>query len=205
MTEKTVAVIGAGGHSRSLINLLELNKIEITGVYDDSYKPFKKELINSYCILGKVRDIPNKSTVVLAIGDNEKRRRAFLKFKKRIFQKDLIHPRAVIEKRVITYGFNQVFSGVYLNSNVVMGYNNILNTNSILEHEVNIGNHNHISVNVVLCGRVRIGDHCFIGAGAVIIDGIKICNNVTIGANAVVVQDIETAGVYVGNPVKKIK
>ena len=45
----------------------------------------------------------------------------------------------------------------------------------------------------------------FIGAGAVIKDNIKICDNVTIGAGAVVVKNIDSPGLYAGNPVKRLK
>ena len=68
-----------------------------------------------------------------------------------------------------------------------------------------MGSHNHVSIGAKICGRVTIGNMCLIGAGAVIIDKLSICDNVTIGAGAVVIRDIENAGTYVGNPLRKIK
>jgi acetyltransferase-like isoleucine patch superfamily enzyme len=46
---------------------------------------------------------------------------------------------------------------------------------------------------------------CLIGAGAVILDKLSICNNVIIGAGSVVIRDINDAGTYVGNPIRRIK
>lgn len=50
----------------------------------------------------------------------------------------------------------------------------------------------------------RIGNNVSIGTNATILP-VNICDNVVIGAGAVVTKDIETPGVYVGNPAKKMR
>ena len=50
----------------------------------------------------------------------------------------------------------------------------------------------------------RIGNHVSIGSNATILP-VKICDKVVIGAGAVVTKDITVAGVYAGNPAKRIK
>lgn len=50
----------------------------------------------------------------------------------------------------------------------------------------------------------KIGSNVSIGSNATILP-VRICDNVVIGAGAVVTKDINEAGVYVGNPAKKIK
>lgn len=49
-----------------------------------------------------------------------------------------------------------------------------------------------------------IGDNVSIGSNATILP-VKICSNVVIGAGSVVTRDISEAGVYAGNPVRKIR
>ena len=49
-----------------------------------------------------------------------------------------------------------------------------------------------------------IGKNVSIGSNATILP-IEICDNVVIGAGSVVTKNITQAGVYVGNPAKKIK
>jgi acetyltransferase-like isoleucine patch superfamily enzyme len=49
----------------------------------------------------------------------------------------------------------------------------------------------------------RIGDHVYIGSNATILP-VKICDHVVIGAGAVVTKDIHEAGIYAGNPARKI-
>ena len=49
-----------------------------------------------------------------------------------------------------------------------------------------------------------IGNQVSIGSNATILP-VSICDNVVIGAGAVVTKDINSPGVYAGNPAKKIK
>lgn len=198
-----VYIVGAGGHTRSLINLLELNSYLIQGIYDDNFK--EDEEISGYKLLGRLSDIKQGVRLVLSLTDSQKRESLYKIYHKRLLKKNLIHPKAIIEKRVEVGKDNQIFADVYINSCVAIGKNNILNTRCLIEHEAIIGDHNHIAIGSLLCGRVNIGNCCFIGAGAVVIDKVRICDNVIIGANSVVIRDITNPGTYVGNPVRKIK
>jgi len=49
-----------------------------------------------------------------------------------------------------------------------------------------------------------IGNNVSIGSNATILP-VKICDNVVIGAGSVVTKDIEKAGIYAGNPARKIR
>jgi len=50
----------------------------------------------------------------------------------------------------------------------------------------------------------NIGNHVSIGSNATILP-VRICEKVVIGAGSVVIHDIVEPGIYVGNPVKKIR
>jgi acetyltransferase-like isoleucine patch superfamily enzyme len=50
----------------------------------------------------------------------------------------------------------------------------------------------------------RIGDRVSIGSNATIMP-VAIASGTVIGAGAVVTKDIDTAGVYAGNPARRIK
>ncbi len=197
-------IIGAGGHTRSLISLIEKNGFEIHGIYDDTCDPQNHEEINGYPVLGKISQV-REGKVILSFGDCLKRYRLFNEFQKRVLLQNLIHPTAHIENLADIGTANQVFAGVIINSNVKIGKNNIINTGAIIEHEVNIGSHNHISVGANVCGRINIGNWCYIGAGSTIIDKLSIVDHVVIGANTVVIHDIAEAGTYVGNPARRVK
>lgn len=204
---KKVYIIGAGGHTRSLVNLLEINKLGIAAIYDDSYKARHRELICGYGLKGAIKDVPRGSgcKIVISIGDNQKREELFRRFYSQLHKDNLKHKSAIIENRTHFGVCNQIFARVYINSGVIIKDDNILNTGCTIEHESRLGSHNHVSVCSVICGRVTIGNRCLIGTGAVVINKIRICDNVIIGANSVVVEDITRPGVYIGNPAKRIK
>lgn len=203
---KVLAVIGAGGHARSALNLLKKYSAEYEiRIYDDCFASDKKEYIHDAKLCGKIDDIPTDSIVFLAVGDNKKREQYFAFFKNRIITDNLLHEKAFKENFVQMGASNQILAGAYLNSYVEIGNDNIINSSAVLEHEVKIGSHNHVSVGAKLCGRVKIGSRCFIGAGSVIIDKVSICDDVIAGAGSVIIKNITESGTYVGNPARKVK
>lgn len=52
---------------------------------------------------------------------------------------------------------------------------------------------------------VKIGSNVFVGTKSIILPGVCICDDVIIGAGSIVVKSILEPGVYVGNPVRKVK
>mgnify|MGYP001438796283 CR=1 FL=1 len=89
-----------------------------------------------------------------------------------------------------------------LNPKSSVGYNCIVNTASLIEHDVNIKNHCHIAPGVKIGGNTKIGDRSFLGIGSIIIDNIKIAKDIIIGAGSIVVKDCLKKGTYIGRPAK---
>ncbi len=200
-----ISIIGAGGQTRSSINLLKRGfPGTLMKIYDDSFSETRSESILGIDIQGVIEDISDSASVFLSVGDNSKRENLFRKFKHQLITDTLMNANVIIESNVNMGISNQIYSNVYINSEVVIGDNNIINTGAIIEHESVVGNHNHISVGATLCGRVRVGNLCTIGAGAVVINGVSIADGVVIGAGACVVNDIDEPGTYVGVPVRRV-
>jgi len=86
-----------------------------------------------------------------------------------------------------------ISSGVKIGDKVNIGHNN------------NIMNDTVIAPGTITSGSVNIGRNCWIGVGCIIKHYINICDNVILGAGSVVVKDIEQSGIYVGNPLRRIK
>lgn len=205
---KNIAIIGAGGHTRSSINLLRQNYPNVfLQIYDNSYCNLSNEFICDIELVGKIQDINDDDLIFLSIGDNSLREKYFLQYASKILQDNLFYSKSFSDTETfLGVGIaNQIFQNVYINSFTKIGNNNIINTGAILEHETTLGSHNHISIGAILCGRVIIGNRCFIGAGSVVIDRVSICDDVILGAGSVVTKDITEPGTYVGNPARKIK
>lgn len=86
------------------------------------------------------------------------------------------------------------FSGIFINTNAIIGKNCNLSQGVTLGKS-NRGNNKGVPI---------IGDNVYIGPDAKIIGNIKVGNNVAIGANCVVTKDIPDNSVVVGIPGKVI-
>jgi len=60
-------------------------------------------------------------------------------------------------------------------------------------------------INFDFVGYIKIGSNVFIGANTTILPNIEITDNVVIGANSIVTKSISESGVYVGQPLRRIK
>lgn len=111
----------------------------------------------------------------------------------------------------MSYGGNEIKAGsiicpgTILTTGITIGRHVIINLNCTIGHDCVIGDFVTMSPGANVSGNVTIGNGCNIGSNAVIREKITICDNVVIGAGGVVVKDITEPGVYVGNPVKKIR
>ena len=194
---KEIYVLGFGGHSKSIMSCA----IHL------GMKPI-------YCYFGKkntdlfktlhINDVPNNSDLIIGIGDNLIRAELYDNYMMNFEFPNIIASLFVGEEFKIGRG-NFIGVNSYVGPNVKIGNNNIINTSSIIEHDVTLGDFCHISVSSCICGSVTIGDRVFVGANATIIDGINIVSDVLIAAGSTVISNISESGVYVGNPVRKIK
>ena len=67
-----INIIGAGGHCRSLISLLEESELSLNAIYDNSYNPELQESILGYELKGKEHEaIQLETKLVLSVGDNQ--------------------------------------------------------------------------------------------------------------------------------------
>lgn len=108
--------------------------------------------------------------------------------------------------KIKVLGRLNINDGVYVNGKggVVFGDNVMLSAGcKIISTGLEI--HENGFDNKHILKEVKIGNNVQIGAGVIVLPGVCICDNVVIGAGAVVSKNIQDAGVYVGNPVRKIR
>jgi sugar O-acyltransferase (sialic acid O-acetyltransferase NeuD family) len=85
-----------------------------------------------------------------------------------------------------------------------LGSGCIVNTGAVVEHDCSIGHGSHVSVRSCVAGYSTVGDRVFLGTGSVVIDRVSLTSDVIIGAGGVVIASIDSPGVYVGVPVRRI-
>jgi len=201
-------VIGCGGHSRAIINiLLQENKFNSIELYDLN-EPNYNEKILGIPVIGKFSDLiglplNKENNFYIAIGDNLLRSKLFEQLiKEGCSLNALISNTAKLSLEVIIGKGSLICPQSFIGPNVVIGENTIINTSTVIEHETRVGSSCHVAPGCTVSGRANIGDRVFIGAGASVIDGVNICNDVTIGAGATVIKSINTPGTYIGIPAK---
>lgn len=201
----SVYLIGAGGHSKQVIDVFELNKIKILGIFDDQkigthYKNYK--------ISGKISDIPNKINITdnlfCTIGNNYTRKQICEKYYNYTFI-NCIHPLSFISDTVKMGKGNYIGSFTNILGDCEIGNFNVLNDSSTLPHDVKIGNYNHLAIGCSLGGWVNITNNVLIGVNATILPKITVNDDVIVGAGSVIVKDIPEKSTVVGNPGKIIK
>lgn len=147
-----------------------------------------------------------EDSCIVAVGNNDKRRKIFDMLIAKGYggrMISVIAPSAFVGEEV-QVGKGAFIADAYIGPLVRIGSNTIINTASVIEHEVVIGEHSHIAPNTTICGRTVVGNNVLCGAGSTVIDGLRICDNVVIGAGAVVVENIEVSGTYVGMPARLV-
>lgn len=209
---KKIIIIGASGHAKVIIDIIELEgKYEIFGLVD-SFKEIDSKIFN-YSVIGTEKDIPkliNEHNVyggIIAIGDNFTRMSMFqeissynINFK---FIK-AIHPSAIIGKDVKIGDGSCIMAGVVLNSDAKIGKQCIVNTKSSIGHEVKVKDFSSISPGVTIGGLTEISKCSAISIGATILEGIKIGKHTVVGASSMVNKDIGDNKLVYGIPAKEI-
>lgn len=206
-----IIIIGGGGHATVLISILKkINKFVIAGYTDNmnfgeiigaKYLGNDDVLVQLYS-----NGVRNAALGIGQVNLTLKRQNVTETIKHSGFNfPAIISPDSTVNESVSVGEGVQIFDGVVVNSNSKIGNFTTINTNSTVEHDCIIGNFCHVATGAVLSGGVEIGDYSMIGANAVVVQYKRIASNCLIGAGGVVINNIETRGIYVGNPVRKIK
>ncbi len=199
---KSLSIIGSGGHARVIIEAAELTGLKIDCLYDNDFNKVNSN-VGSYKVKFPINDNSNDYSII-AIGDNKTRRKVCLEKSKSKWA-TIIHPLSIISKNVIIGEGTIVMAGVIIQSGAKIGKHCILNTGVCIDHDCVLDDFVHISPKCGLAGSVFIGEGTSIGIGSSIIPNISIGKWTIVGAGTVVIRDVPDHAVVVGNPGKIIR
>jgi len=197
-----VIIIGSGGYSKVLIDILNLSNRNIIGITSknmntsDSFYGVKilgdDEIIFNYS--------PEDIELVNAIGSlpNENRRwdvANYFRNQKYRFS-TLVHPHSYIASNCSLSEGVQVMAGAIIQSEVFIGKDCIINSGCIIDHECKISECCHLAPGVVFSGNVKVGSYTFIGTGTRIINNISIGEKSIIAAGSSIYRDISPGILY---------
>lgn len=195
---KKLLIIGASGHGKVIADIAVRKGYEEIEFLDDNDNIRE---CAGFPVIGKVKEaeLSNEDKIV-AIGNAKIRERIQKRLNNVV---TLVHPEAIISRRVEIGAGTVVMAGALINSDTVIGKGCIVNTGASVDHDCRVGDYSHISVGAHIAGTVAIGAKTWIGAGATISNDVIVCDNCMIGAGAVVIRNIEKSGTYFGVPAKE--
>jgi sugar O-acyltransferase (sialic acid O-acetyltransferase NeuD family) len=197
-SREKIIVFGAGGHAKSVIDLiLAQDKYELVGLVDDTLST--REYVMGFPVLGSRTCLPEliRSGIHLAvnsvggIGNPSIRIAIFELLEKSGFDfPPVIHPRACVEPSAHLADGVQVLAMAYIGSEAQVGFGTIVNYGAILSHEVILGKYVNISPGAILAGRVHVADASQVGMGVTINLDIMVGREARIGNSAVIKKNV---------------
>lgn len=208
---RPLIIVGAGGHTKSLIDILQSQAVKILGITDTDVNKHNEKLLG-FSIVGEDKVIlqyhPESLFLVNGIGMVQSRHREeiFRFFKRSGYNfAQVIHQSAVVSSNAELLEGVQIMAGAVIQPGCSIGANSIINTGALLDHDTVIGAHVHIAPGVTISGGVQINNGTMVGAGATIIQGIEIGANSIVAAGAVVTRDVPESTMVMGVPAKVVK
>lgn len=200
MSKPELLLIGAGGHARSCIDVIEseglfqicgmvgLKEQVATGFYgyqviglDTDLKELAKKYRHALIVVGQIQSSNLRERLYQSAID--------VGFK----LPHIISSKAHVSRFAKIGSGTIVMHGAIVNAGATIGENCIINSNALIEHDVKIGDHCHISTGVILNGGVVIGSSSFIGSGSIVKQEICIESKSIVSMGSIIRGDIKDA------------
>jgi sugar O-acyltransferase (sialic acid O-acetyltransferase NeuD family) len=181
MSKPKILLVGAGGHCRACIDVVEQEgRFEIAGIVDRELSPAPELL--GYTVIAADEALPRLrdeyAFALVTVGQvksSRVRRQLFSVLKKAGFTlPSIVSPLAHVSPHAELGEGTIVMHGAIVNAGTRIGRNCILNSHSLVEHDTEIDDHCHISTGAIVNGNAKVGNNSFIGSGAVVIHGVSV-------------------------------
>lgn len=208
MSKAPILLVGAGGHARACIDVLEQEgRFAVAGLVGIPDEVGTR--IFGYTVLGTDADLPallhdyvHALVTVGQIKSIDPRLRLFgLLEKSGCALPVIVSPRAYLSPHAKVGAGTIVMHGAVVNAGAVVGRNCILNSQSLIEHDAVIADHCHIATAASINSGVHIGAGTFIGSNCSVRQCVKLGERCVIGMGQRVLADCE-AGTWMP-PLKK--
>lgn len=197
MTKEPIILVGAGGHARACIDVIEqTGRFEIVGLVGMPDEVGMSVL--GYPVLGTDLELPElrqKSSHALVTLGQIKTPEPRMRLFERLLQMGfclptIVSPRGYVSRHASVGEGTIVMHGALINAGACVGCNCILNTGSLVEHDGVIGDHCHVSTKVVINGGVQVGSGTFIGSSSSLRELIQVGQRCLIGMGQRVLSDV---------------
>jgi sugar O-acyltransferase (sialic acid O-acetyltransferase NeuD family) len=200
-----VLVLGAGGHAKVVVDILQMQRVSVLGYLDDD--PNRSGTIwLELPVLGQIEDYRKLgySGLVMGVGSNKARQKVVNSLGHAVddLWVNAIHPFAIVARSAKIGRGVVIAAQAVINPGAVIGDHVIINTAATVDHDCVIGDYAHIAPGVHLAGGVQVGRGVLVGIGAQVIPNRTIGAWATIGAGATVIHNIPAKVIAKGTPAK---
>jgi UDP-perosamine 4-acetyltransferase len=212
MAEPPVIVLGAGGHAKVVIDLLQKLGRSVLAALEPA-PPAEPRRLLGVPVEGEEKRLaglaPDSVDLALGIGmpaaDPIKglaaRRALAGALRARGFRfPALVHPSAIVGAECTIGDGAQVMAGAVLQAGSRVGAFAIINTGARVDHDCVLGEACHIAPGATLGGNVRVGEETLVGIGATVRQGTEIGQRVLIAGGAMVIDNVPDAARRAGVP-----
>ena len=200
---KEIIVVGAGGHARSCIEVIESEGIyKIAGLVG-----LKSEVgaeVCGYKVIASDDDLPRMLVDfeyafngLGQIANPAPRAKKFEELRSIGFKTPSVVASSAIVASSASIGEGTIIMhGSVVNSCATVGQNCIINSFALIEHDCSIGSNTHISTGALINGGAEVGSNSFIGSGAIVKQGIKVGDNCVLGMGMKLGKSLSEFKVY---------
>lgn len=197
MNRPTLILLGAGGHARACIDVIEAQgEFDIAGLIGSPAE--LGSFVLGYPVLGGDADLASLAQLhrlalvtVGQVGSPALRRRLYRQaLGLGMVLPTIVSPRAYVSRHARIGGGSIVMHGALINAGAEVGANCIINTNALVEHDARVGDDCHIATGAILNGGVRVGEGGFVGSGSVVREGLTLGRDCLVGMCQSVRRDV---------------
>jgi len=188
MKKPTIIFLGAGGHSRACIDVVEhQDHFQIAGLVGLPEQRHAQQL--GYSVIGTDDDLPqlvkNHPFALVTVGQltSPDPRISLCKqaLKLGFHLPVVIAPTAYVSRHATIGPGTIVMHGAIVNAGAKIGSNCIINSRALIEHDAIVEDHCHISTGSIVNGGAAVGSGSFIGSGSVIKEAITLGKRCIVG------------------------
>jgi sugar O-acyltransferase (sialic acid O-acetyltransferase NeuD family) len=207
---KTLAIIGAGGLGKEVVDIIRSSPQETEWelVFIDDLVPVGT-IVNDVPVIGSRALLdelsPARTDICVAVGMPTVRRELIKNVEGRGFSFATIIDSSALIRRSSVLGTGVIVGArSFVSCDSIIGAHAVINPGVFVGHDVVIGPYVVLGGGVLLSGGVRIGEGTLVGAGASVLLNTPVGEWATVAMGAAVLAPVGDGATVVGNPARTL-
>ena len=199
----SLVIVGAGGHGREVLDVVEASGLPFLGFVDDGSPDVEPLTRRAATLLGGVAEIEGLDVaVLLGLGDSRVRRRVGEALLGCRWSRAVVHPLASTGTDVELGAGTVLCAGARLTTHITVGLHGYVGPNATIGHDATLADYVTVLPGATVSGNVHLAVGASIGTGANVRQGVRVGEGAVVGAGAVVIADVEAGTTVVGVPAR---